>query len=224
MYLTSTAALVDPWVSITDSFSEIPTLQETIDACGDQTSGPIIEQAISLLLHLEDKHAQWRRQYHPELSPRGPWIVAHTHLRYVKDITPPPVLNQVYRFSDFRVALLNILFWGLRWDFLRIRNEMLARSISLPPSPLAKVNVSDSQRECGLHMAKSAAFCCQSRFGSAGRIGSLIGLKYAAGAFQLEGMQEEAAWCAALSNHIRENSICQPPIWQPQRRIEDTAT
>lgn len=214
LYLTSTTALVDPWVAITDAFCEVPALQESLDACEAETRGPRIDHAVGALLHLERRLVEWRRQYQSELSPRGPWIVNHRHLRYVKDLTPPAALTQVYRFSDFRVALLNILFWGLRWDLLRVRNALVARDVEVPASPLHAVRVGESHVECGLQMARSAAFCCQSRFGSAGRIGTLVGLKYAAGAFLSEGHHEEAQWCSLLAAHIKENSICQPPLWK----------
>ena len=215
--MTSTTALVDPWVAITDAFCEIPAVQESLDACGSTNSGPAIDNAVGALLHLEEKLADWHRQYRPELAPRGPWIVNYTHLRYVKDLNSPPSLMQVYRFSDFRVALLNILFWGLRWDLLRIRHTLAARPVNVPVSKLRMARIGETHTECALQMARSAAFCCQSRFGSAGRIGSLIGLKYATGAFLTEtrqNCQEEAQWCSALAEHIKENSLCQPPLWQ----------
>ena len=213
LQLTSTAALIDPWVAITDIFTQVPSLVEAFDRCQETDQSDGLEYAISELARLEEALAAWHLRYRPELAPLGPWLVSYTNMRYVKELKPPPALNQVHRFANWRAGILYILFHGIRWDLLRTRLEMDKRAALLPASPLDAIGITASISECAFQIARSAAFTCQSRFGSAGRISTLIGCKYAAGIFMKDELFEEAQWCSQLATRIRENSLCQPRLW-----------
>ncbi|KAL9052780.1 MAG: hypothetical protein Q9162_005200 [Coniocarpon cinnabarinum] len=210
LQLTSSTALVDPWVSLSDKSAMLPELHEKLDAClANPHDEGLLASTKTLLVSIEHFCIQHERHFARQLSSFGPWIISYRHLRYVQDIPPPETLEEVYRFSNFRMALVYSMFWSLRWNLVQARTKLQAVVVDLPPPPFSPVK---TMLECGYEFTRSTAFWPQTRAGSTGRICSLVGLKYASMMFLEEGLMEEAQWCAKLSTHIRENTLCQPRI------------
>lgn len=204
--LTKTTALVDPWVALTNLSVGLPALLEKLDALAGGKDNVLAKTALPMIESIETELASWHARYLANRSAKGPWLVEPSHLRYVKDLDAIPSLTPLYWFADFQAGNIQQCYWAILLGIQRVRKAFETASDEL-------LSPTISQKDCAIQMAKCAAFSCQPRFGSVGRIAATVILKYASVAFNDENCHEEAQWCSALVGIIRADGVCQPPIF-----------